>query len=195
MTASQFDEAYFRRYYHDPRTRVADPAYFDRLARFIGAYLALLDCEVREVLDAGCGAGLLHRGLRAAFPGADIEAFDVSAYACEQHGWVRSSIEDYESSRRFDLVICNDVLQYLKRPNAERALDRLGELTRSALYFGVLTREDWEHNCDQSLTDADAYLRSGRWYHRRLTREFHALGGGLYLRRDSGVSLFELEHF
>lgn len=193
MTESRFGQAYFRRYYENPRTRVAEPDHFDRLARFIGAYLDFLDCEVRTVLDAGCGAGLLHAGLRRAFPGVRIEAFDVSAYACEKYGWTQSTIEDYESAERFDLVVCNDVLQYLERPRAEAALAKLEALTGSALYFGVLTREDWEQNCDQRLTDPEACLRTGRWYRRRLERAFHSLGGGLWIRRDAGVSLFELE--
>ena len=40
MNADSFDETYYDHYYFDARTRVADQSYFDRLARFIGAYLA-----------------------------------------------------------------------------------------------------------------------------------------------------------
>ena len=137
-------------------------AYFDRLARFLGAYLAFLDCRIKHILDAGCGPGFLHRGLRRAFPGAHIDAIDISEYVCSKFGWQCSSIEDYDAKRRYDLVICHDVMQYLDRPRAMRALEKLGKLTRGALYFSVLTREDWDSNCDQGLTDGATYRRLER---------------------------------
>ncbi len=62
MKARSFDQAYFERYYFNPRTRIAERTYFDRVAAFAGAYLAMLDCPVKRVLDVGCGAGLMHRG-------------------------------------------------------------------------------------------------------------------------------------
>ena len=194
MKATAFDKTYFNRYYFDEKTRIADRAYFDRLARFLGAYLAFLDCRIKHILDAGCGPGFLHRGLRRAFPGAHIDAIDISEYVCSKFGWQCSSIEDYDAKRRYDLVICHDVMQYLDRPRAMRALEKLGKLTRGALYFSVLTREDWDSNCDQGLTDGATYRRSSDWYRKILAREFLNAGGGLYIKRDADVVLYALEH-
>ncbi|MCZ6893752.1 MAG: class I SAM-dependent methyltransferase [Gammaproteobacteria bacterium] len=194
MKPESFDEAYFERFYFDAETRVADPSYFDRLAGFIGAYLAFLDCPVESILDAGCGPGLLHRGLRRAFPGVRIDGIDVSEYVCKRYGWQCSSIEDYLHEEGFDLVICHDVLQYLNRPTAIRALEKLASFTDAALYFGVLTREDWEGNCNQHRTDGDVYLRSSAWYQRRLSKEFRNAGGGVYVKRDAEVVMYALEH-
>lgn len=193
MTVNAFDRAYFERFYFNRRTRIAEPAYFDRLAAFIGAYLKLLDCPVTRILDVGCGAGLLHRGLRRAIKGVSIDACDVSEYACARYGWQCVSIEELEVKRSYDLVICHDVLQYLDDKAAARALTKLASLSHCALLFGVLTREDWEENCDQTLTDSNAHLRGAAWYRRRLRPHFRNAGGGLYIKRDAEVVTFSLE--
>ena len=194
MKPDSFDKAYFQRFYFDAGTRVADPSYFDRLAGFIGAYLTFLDCPVDSILDAGCGPGLLHRELRRAFPGVRIDGIDVSEYVCKRYGWQCCSIEDYVHEGGFDLVVCHDVLQYLDRPAAIQALERLASLTGVALYFGVLTREGWISNCNQNRTDGDVYLRSSAWYRRQLSKEFRNAGGGVYVKRDAEVVMYALEH-
>jgi 2-polyprenyl-3-methyl-5-hydroxy-6-metoxy-1,4-benzoquinol methylase len=193
LIANAFDQAYFERFYFNRRTRIAEPAYFDRLAAFAGAYLKLLDIPVGRVLDVGCGAGLLHRGLRRAFKGVKIDACDVSEYVCARFGWQCVSIEELEVKRSYDLVVCHDVLQYLDDKAASRALTKLAALTHCALLFGVLTREDWESNCDQDLTDRNAHMRGTAWYRRRLGAHFHNVGGGLYIKRDANVVLYSLE--
>lgn len=192
--SERFDARYFERYYFARATRIAEPAYFDRLAAFLTAYLGLLDCRIERVLDAGCGAGLLHAGLRRAWPAVRIDAFDASAWACREYGWHHATLETFQADARYDLVICYDVLQYLDRESARAALEKLAGLTGTALFFGVLTREDWRENCDQTRTDGDAHLRSAGWYRRALARHFRNAGGGLYLRHDaSDVVLYALE--
>ena len=195
MKANAFDQAYFDRYYFNRRTRIAEPAYFDHLSGFVGAYLKLLACPPRRVLDIGCGAGLLHRGLRRAFKGVKIDACDVSEYVCQRYGWQCVSIEDLTVKHSYDLVICHDVLQYLDDKAASRAIDKLAALSHCALLFGVLTREDWDNNCDQTLTDSNAHLRRTAWYRRRLGAHFRNAGGGLYIKHDAEVVLFSLESF
>ena len=66
----------------------------------------MLGCEVSTVLDAGCGAGLLHEGLRAAWPEVTIDAFDVSEYACRHYGWQHASLQAFDTDTTYDLVIC-----------------------------------------------------------------------------------------
>lgn len=192
--AEKFNAAYYQRFYFEASTQVADKAYFSRVGAFVAAYLEMLGCSADTVLDAGCGAGLMHDSLRGAWPEVAIEGFDVSAYACERYGWTCASLESFESDKTYDLVICHDVLQYLDRKAASAALEKLTRLTTTALFFGVLTREDWTDNCDQSLTDGDAYMRSSAWYARRLRGAFRNAGGGLYIKRDANVVLYSLEY-
>ena len=44
----------------------------------------------------------------------------------------------------YDLVICYDVLQYLRDAEASRAIVNLGRVCRAALYVSALTTEDWQ---------------------------------------------------
>ena len=191
--ASRFDEDYYRRYYEDPRTRVAAPEEFRALTDFVCGYLKYLDIPVRRVLDIGCGLGKWKPDLKRHFPRASYTGVERSDYLCRRFGWKKGSVDTFQSSRPFDLVICQDVVQYLPARSADTAMKRLAALTRGALLFAVLTREDWEENCDQDLTDGSGYLRSGRWYRKRLKEDFINAGGGLFVRRDSGVVLYELE--
>jgi hypothetical protein len=64
---------------------------------------------------------------------------------------------------------------------------------RGLLYFGVLTREDWEQNCDQSRTDPAVSLRGGNWYRRELGKRFLHLGAGFWLRRGCPVTVWEMD--
>ena len=189
-----FDAAYYDRYYFDRATRVAEPGYFERVAAFITAYLDMLGEPVSSVLDAGCGAGLLHAGLRRAWPRVRIDAFDVSEWACARYGWQHASLENFEARRTYDLVICHDVVQYLPRRAAVDVIDKFARWSRCALFFGVLTSEDWRDNCDQQLTDGNVYLRSTRWYRQRMRQQWRNAGGGLYIRQDSDIVLYSLEH-
>jgi len=193
LSAEKFDAGYYERFYFSAATRIADPEYFDRLAEFVGAYLAHLGCSVKHILDAGCGAGLMHAGLRRTWPSVSIDACDVSDYACERYCWQCASIATFETKKIYDLVICHDVVQYLDRRAADAALTKLAGLSRTALFFGVLTREDWEQNCDKDLTDSDAHLRSSGWYRKRLSKQYRNAGGGVYIKRDADVVLYALE--
>ena len=188
-----FDAAYYERFYLDPRTRVAEPLDVEVQARFLCGYLDYLKIDLRWILDLGCGLGRLREPLLARFPRARYTGVEVSGHLCAELGWVHDSVATFRSRRRFDLVICQDVLQYLDDTEAEQALDNLARHCRGALFFGALTREDWEENCDQARTDGNGYLRDGAWYRRRLAPAFVCAGGGVFVARRAGVVMFELD--
>ena len=89
------------------------------------------------------------------------------------------------------LVIVQDEKQAAKFPNHQIVLLKDGLLDRDS----GLTREDWDNNCDQSLTDSNAHMRGTAWYRRRLGAHFHNAGGGIYIKRDANVVLYSLESF
>ena len=189
-----FDAKFYRRYYLDPRTRVASRADALRLGRFICAFVDYLGFTVGRVLDAGCGLGYLRPAVREFFPRAPYVGLETSDYLCRRHGWVQASVADYAPKQPFDLVICHDVLQYLADDRvASRALRNLGRLCRGALYFSVLTAEDWRRNADRARTDSGVRLRPAAWYRARLLRQFRPVGGGLLVRRGFEPLLWELE--
>ena len=99
---------------------------------------------------------------------------------------------DYTPTANPDLVVCNDVLGYLDDEDAETALKRLSSYTVSALYLGVLTTEDLAL-CDSSRTDGNQITRPAAWYQDRLTDDFLNLGGGLFLKKTTDVTVWHLE--
>ena len=193
MIGDRFDGGYFDRFYRHRRTRVAAPLDYVRRARLLAAYAELYQLKVRRVLDAGAGTGWFLRALDAAVPGMRGIGIDVSAYACETYGWRQASVTDYAADRPFDLVVCHDVLQYLPRDRAAQALQNLAGLCRGLMYFSVLTREDWQENCDRSRTDGEVYLRNAAWYRRQLRPAFRQVAAGIYLARSAPAVLFALD--
>jgi SAM-dependent methyltransferase len=148
---------------------------------------------VSRVLDAGCGLGHFRVPVREIFPRARYVGLETSDYLCRRFGWVQASIAGYAPKEGFDLLFCHDVLQYLDDKSAVRALANLGRLSRGALYFSVLTAEDWRRNADRARTDSGVRLRPAAWYKTRLLRHFRPVGGGLLVRRGFDPLLWELE--
>lgn len=189
----QFDARYYDRYYRDARTRVTEQSDSDQLAAFIAGYLGYLGQPVRNILDLGCGVGVLQKPLLRSFAGASYTGVERSAYACEKYGFKQGSVVDFRARGRFDLVICKGVLQYLDAREADRALANLAELCRGCLYVEALTREDWEEAADKKRTDGDVYLRPASFYRKRLQGPFQAAGGGIFVHERSPAVLYALE--
>lgn len=192
---ARFDADYYRRYYGNSRTAVTSRAEMARRADFVGSFVRYIDLPVRSILDAGCGVGWMRRPLLRHFPKARYAGLETSEYLCAKYGWTRGSVATYKPAAPFDLVICYDVLQYLDETAARKAMANLGRLARGALYFSALTEEDWDFYCDQERTDRYVNVRPGRWYRQRLKQRFVPAGGGLHLRKNIGVQLWELERF
>jgi SAM-dependent methyltransferase len=188
-----FDRAYYRRFYFDPKTAVANRREMAARARLIAALTAHAGLPVRRILEAGCGTGMLRSALRRLLPRAQYTGLETSEYLCERYGWQHGRIEQYRTRAPFDLVICYDVLQYLDDRAAASALANFGGLCRGVLYFSALTRYDLKHNADPARTDANVHLRSAHWYRTRLRRQFREAGLGFWLRRGAPLTLWELE--
>jgi SAM-dependent methyltransferase len=148
---------------------------------------------MRSVLDAGCGVGALRAPFAKCWPTATYTGLERSEYLCARYGWTQGSVVDFAPERRYDLVVCYDVLQYLDDRAAAKALANLGRLARVAVYLSALTSEDWREHCDQRLTDGDVHLRPADWYRRRLARQFRFIGCGVWVRRGIEAYQWELE--
>lgn len=191
--AARFDAAFYERFYRDARTCVADSADTLKLARLVHAYLAYLDVPVRSILDAGCGLGFWRDAAAALWPNAQYTGIEISDFLCTTHGWTQASIVDYAPGRRFDLVICQSVLQYLDDRAAARAIANLARLARGAIYVEAPTREDWTRTCDKGRTDGEVHLRPAAWYRRRFARHFVTAGAGVFVPRQGRAVLYALE--
>lgn len=188
-----FDEAYYRRYYHDPRTAVTSRAEMRDRAAMIAACMRYVGLPVTRILDAGCGMGLMRAPLRRHLPRAQYTGLEISEYLCQRYGWQQGTLQTLNARVRYELVVCYDVVQYLEEHEARKAIAKLGAVCRGALYFGALTSGDWRDNCDQSRTDRVPRLRSAAWYQRELARCFRPLGCGMWLRHGAPVTLWDLD--
>jgi len=188
-----FDEAYYRRYYLDPATRVHDAKAQGRLAGFVFSYLEYLELPMRRALDLGCGLGSWRRELQKRHPAARYTGVEASDYLCRTFGWEKGTAAGYRGRGRYDLIVCQSVLQYLDDREVRGSLANMSRLCRGALYLEAVTREDWERHCNRDVTDGSIHLRPALWYRRAIGRHFRAIGGGLFLPLDSPAVLYELE--
>lgn len=190
----QFDRAFFDRFYERASTAVtsADDVY--RRARFVLAYLDHVQVTVRSVLDAGCGTGLWKRALRRLDRDIAYTGIDPSEYLCRRYGWTRSAIADYAPRRKFDLVVCQDVLQYVDDAGVRRSIAAMSRVCGGALYFDVPTSDDIADDLlDMKRTDKAIHVRDANWYRRLLRRDFVNAGGGVFIKKDARAVILALE--
>lgn len=119
-------------------------------------------------------------------------SIDVSPYACARYGHERRDISRWRARRRFDLVVCHSVLQYLEDAAAERAIRNIGAMCGGMLYLEAITRADVAI-LDFERTDTAVHLRSAAWYRDRLSRDLVQVGGGLWAARRGPARLYALE--
>lgn len=117
---------------------------FAVLGRLIAAH------QVRSVLDVGCGSGRLFRLYEQKHVG-DIVGVDISekalALARRRHPDVQTVLAPVEElpieDRRFDLAVCNRVLQHVPPMNMRGVCARLARTAR-IVYVNELSGSDGE---------------------------------------------------
>lgn len=144
-----YDKAYFDRWYRG-RGRVHSPGEVRRkvmLAVTTAEYF--LGRTIRSVLDAGCGEGAWLPHLREARPKVSYLGFDPSEYAVERFGDTRNirrasfdQLTALRLDRRFDLVVCSDVLHYLTEKEILAGFPGLASAAGGVAFIEVLTKED-----------------------------------------------------
>jgi SAM-dependent methyltransferase len=201
-----FDAEYFERFYERRGTRVYDAEQVANLARGVTGMIRWLGGELRNVLDAGAGAGFWRQYLRANEPGVQYASIDASPYACERYGHEHRDIARWRGDPplrrpafggsvdvRFDLVVCQGVLPYLGDEDALRAIDNMAAMCRGFLYLEAITERDVRDVCDLDRTDVAVHLRSGDFYKRALGKHFVPVGCGLYYVKTGKLAFYELE--
>jgi hypothetical protein len=190
---AQFDETYYRRYYEDSRTRVHDAAKIAHLARGVTEMVQWYGGRLDSVLDVGAGAGLWRDWFAKHRPQSKYRSTEFSAYACEAYGHEQRDISRWRARERFDLIVCQGVLQYLTDTDCASAIENLGVMARGFLYLEAITKKDFEEVCDQGKTDGAVHLRRASWYRARLGAHFLPVGSGLYYSKRGPLQFYELE--
>jgi SAM-dependent methyltransferase len=188
----RFDAAYYARHYRG-RSRVHSAAEVARLCTAVTGYADWLGLPLRRVLDVGAGPGLWRDWFARERPAVRYRSVDLSRYACDRFGHERRDIARWRARTRFDLVVCQGVLQYLPDADAARAIGNLAAMCGGLLYLEALTRRDLREVADPARSDVAVHARSGAWYRARLGRHFRQVGAGLWAARRSGIVFWELE--
>lgn len=190
---STFDAAYYDRYYGSAKTRVHDAEEIGQLCTGVTGLLDWWKFPLRSALEIGAGAGLWRDWFAKHRPEVRYRSTEGSAHACKRYGHEHRDIATWRASSKFDLIVCQGVLQYLSDKDAGRAIDNIAAMSRGFFYLEVITRRDIREVCDKARSDVDVHPRSGSFYAERLRKHFTRVGAGLWCRKDAPVLFYELE--
>jgi predicted TPR repeat methyltransferase len=162
-----YDQAYFDKWYRDPTHAVTSAADLKRKVAMVVAQAEYyLGRPIRSVLDIGCGEGVWRAPLRALRPDIHYRGLDSSEYAVHRFGRSRniglarfSQLAELRFDTRFDVIVCTDVLHYLKPAEIHAGLVGIGEMLEGIAFLEVFTNRDDVDGDHQEL-----YLRSPSWY-------------------------------
>lgn len=197
MTTKAYDRAYFDRWYRDPRDRVrAGGETRRKVAMVIALAEYYLGRPVTSVLDVGCGEGVWRAPLLALRPKLHYLGLDSSGYAVSRFGRSRNlrfarfgDLAELRFERRFDVIVCSDVLHYLPSRELVRGLSGFGELLEGLAFIEMFTSRDPIEG------DMDGFIRrSPAWYRARLAEAgLLACGSHAYLSPQLMRSVSALE--
>jgi SAM-dependent methyltransferase len=192
-----YDEAYFTKWYRDPRTRVHSPDDVRRKIRMVlGIAERYLGRKLRSVLDVGAGEGTWGTELRRLRPGLRYLGVDPSEYVVARHGRRRNirlgrfeEVHTMALGRGYDLIVCADVLQYIPDRDVVRGVRHLATLLGGVAYLEAYTSgDDMEGDLD------DWHQRSKARYRRIFTDAgLSACGSHCYLSPAVAANAVELE--
>jgi hypothetical protein len=191
--AASFDKAYYDRYYESKSTQVHGKKRIGHLARMVTEFIAWSGGSIETALDVGAGAGLWRDWFAKNKPSVKYRSIEYSAYACERYGHEHRDIATWRARERFDLIVCQGVLQYLDDAACAAAIENLGAMARGFLYLEAITRRDMDEVCDQKMTDGEVHLRTGAWYRARLEESFERVGAGIWYAKRGPLLFYELE--
>jgi SAM-dependent methyltransferase len=162
-----YDHRYFDKWYRHPRHAVGSR---DELKRKVAMVVAIaehyLGRRIRTVLDVGCGEAPWRAPLRALRPGVEYRGLDASEYVVARYGRTRNvglarfgDLETLRFDTRFDLVVCSDVMHYLKPAEIRAGLSGIVDMLDGIAFLELFTSRD---DVDG---DRDGYIaRSPAWY-------------------------------
>jgi SAM-dependent methyltransferase len=192
-----YDEAYFNKWYSDPRTRVHAPEAVRRKVRMVvGAAEYFLGRNLRTVLDIGAGEGRWRAELRRLRPGIRYVGVDPSEYVVARHGKRRNirlgSFEDLPNlalGHGYDLVVCADVLQYVSDAALKRGARHIAGLIHGVAFLEAYTTGD------EMEGDLEGWHPRSKSRYRRIFTDAGLVPCGMhcYLTRELAVNAVELE--
>jgi SAM-dependent methyltransferase len=176
-----YDRAYFERWYRSDRAIVRPEVVARKVRLALAAAEYIIGRPVRSVLDVGCGEGPWRALLRRQRPGLRYVGVDSSEYVVQRFGQRRGirrgtlgELDRLGLRRRFDLVVCADVLEYVPTYEVRAGMQHMRRLTGGMAYIEAFAATD-----DMVGDRAEWHLRSERAY-RALFREAGLVSCGLH---------------
>ncbi|HEV8267055.1 MAG TPA: class I SAM-dependent methyltransferase [Thermoanaerobaculia bacterium] len=195
----RYDRAYFDKWYRNPRHAITTRSYLERKVHLALATAEFfLGREVNTVLDVGCGEGAWFVPLRAMRPDLRYTGIDSSEYAVKKFGESRNirpgsfgQLQEQRFDTTFDLVVCSDVLHYVKTPELVRGVSGLKEILEGVAFLEVFTSKD------ELVGDLDGYIaRAPGWYRKEFAKAgLVPCGPHSYLGPRLAVSACAMETF
>ena len=145
-----YDQAYFEKWYRNPRYRVKTATELARQVAFVLRTAEwVLARPVRSVLDLGCGEGQWRAALRKHRPSLQYTGVDPSEYAVARYGKRRNihqgSFENLHAMSLggpFDLVVCCGMLNYISAESLASGLGHVASLTHGVAFLEIFTGTD-----------------------------------------------------
>jgi len=193
----RYDEAYFRKWYRDPRTRVHAPEAVRRKVRMVtSAAEYFLGRPLRTVLDIGAGEGAWRAELRRIRPGLRYVGVDPSEYVVAKYGRRRNiklgafeQIPSMSLGRGYDLIVCADVLQYVPDAALKRGVRHIASLLNGVAFLEAYTTGD------DMEGDLEGWHPRSKSQYRRIFADAGLIACGMhcYLTAEVAVNAVELE--
>ncbi|QBB72150.1 class I SAM-dependent methyltransferase [Pseudolysobacter antarcticus] len=162
-----YDRTYFDRWYRQENLGIGSRQALMRKARLaISTAEYYLGRPIHNVLDIGCGEGVWQPVLKAERPKISYLGLDSSEYVVERFGRTRNirlatfgQLGELRFDEGFDLIVCSDVLHYVRTPELKRGLRGIAEQLQGVAFLELFTADD------ALAGDTDGFIaRSPRWY-------------------------------
>lgn len=193
----QYDEAYFERWYRRSRVGIGASEFVARKVHLaVAAAEYVLARRLRSVLDVGCGEAPWRAILKRLRPGIEYAGFDPSEYAVRRYGRRRDirraalgELGFVGLRGRYDLVVCADVLHYVRSRELRAGLAALAPHVGGVAFLETFTSADTIEGDHADLQDRTPAV------YRRFFAEagFVPIGLHLYVTRRTAATLVALE--
>jgi SAM-dependent methyltransferase len=193
-----YDRGYFEKWYRDPRHAISSRKALERkVALTVAVAEYYLARPLVNVLDVGCGEAVWRAPLRRLRPGVEYLGLESSEYAVARYGRSRNirpatfgQLGELRFDRGFDLIVCSDVLHYVRTPELKHGLRGIVEMLDGIAFLELFTSSD--------APDGDKHgfiARSPAWYRQTFAHAgLMACGTHCYIgpRLKGSVSALEI---
>lgn len=162
-----YDRDYFDKWYRHPHHAVKSRHELERkVALTVAVAEYYLGRPVGSVLDVGCGEGDWRAPLLRLRPAIQYLGVDSSEYAVARFGRARNlrlatfgQLAELRFDMTFDLIVCTDVLHYVRTAELRRGLRGIVEMLDGAAFLELFTAVDAPDGDKQGFI-----ARSPKWY-------------------------------